>query len=197
MSRRRTLIFAAGAVLGLIAAFLKKDFITTKHSIAFGKNYFSNLLLFLIMIALILGAVRVFYAFRARAMRRFATRWGLRYVGPTAPPQWWWNTFRPIIPRPLPGWFSYFGISQAWNIIEGENNGASLFIFDGLLGSYRSHPCTYIVCQTEQSPFPITTSIEPVKKIRGWTALHGVCFFGSSWFMTIRRLDRHLIYLRS
>jgi hypothetical protein len=145
----------------------------------------------------ILGAVRIMHFFRARAMRRFASKWGLRYVGPTAPPQWWFNTSRPIIPSPLPGWISRLGVSQAWNIIEGKNNGTSIFVFDGLSVGFRSQPRTYIACQTEVSPIPMTTSVEPVIQVRGWTVLHGVWFLWFSWLMSIGRLDGHISYLRS
>jgi hypothetical protein len=156
-----------------------------------------TLLKVVLVVAAILGAVRIMHFFRARAMRQLALRWGFRYIGPTAPPQWWWNTSRPKIPAPLPGRFSHLGISQAWNIIEGKNNGASVFIFDSVSIGYKSQPRTYIACQTEQSPFPLTTSVEPVIQIRGWTVLHGVWFLWFSWFMGIGRIDKHLSYLRS
>jgi hypothetical protein len=150
-----------------------------------------------LLLAAILGAVRIMYFFRARAMRRLASRWSYRYIGPTAPLQWWWNTSSPKIPAPLPGRFSHLGISQAWNIIEGNNNGTSVFIFDGISEGLKTHPRTYIACQTEQSPFPMTTSVEPVIQIHGWTVLHGVWFLWFSWLMGIGRLDRHLSYLLS
>jgi hypothetical protein len=145
----------------------------------------------------VLGAVRIMHFLRARAMRRFALRWGLRYIGPAAPPQWWFIPYRPIIPHPLPGWISHLGISQAWNIIEGNNNGTSVFVFDGVSGGFRSQPRTYIACQTEQSPFGMSTSVEPVIQMHGWTVLHGVWFLWFSWLMGIRRLDRHLGNLRA
>jgi hypothetical protein len=148
-----------------------------------------------LVVAAALGAARIMYFFRARAMRRFASRRGLRYIGPTTPPQWWWNTDVPKIPAPLPGRFSHLGVSQAWNIIEGKDSGTAFSIFDGLSGGFRSQPRTYIACQTEQSPFPMTTSVEPVIQIRGWTVLHGVWFLWFSWLMGIGRLDRHLGYL--
>ena len=148
-------------------------------------------------LAAVLGGVRIMYFFRARAMRRFASRWGLRYVGPTAPPQWWFNVSSPKIPPPLPGWISRLGVSQAWNIIEGKNDGTSVFVFDGISAGFRTQPRTYIACQTEESPFPTTTSVEHVLQIRGWTVLHGVWFLWFSWLMGIGRLDRHLSYLRS
>jgi hypothetical protein len=146
-------------------------------------------------LAALLAALRIMYFFRARAMRRLASRWGFRYTGPTAPPQWWFITSRHLIPAPLPGWFSQLGISQAWNIIEGKNNKTSVLIFDGLSVGFHSRPCTYIACQTDQSPFPMTTSVERVKHIRGWMVLNGVWFLWFSWLMSIRRLDRHLDYL--
>ncbi len=150
-----------------------------------------------LVVAAILGALRIWYFFRARAMRRLAARWGFRYLGPTAPPQWWFSTSSHKIPAPLPGWFYQLGISQAWNIIEGKNNGTSVFIFDGLSDGFRSRPYTFIACRTEQDPFPITTSIEPVIPIRGWTVLRGLRFFAFSWVMGIRRIDRHLRYMQS
>jgi hypothetical protein len=200
MNRKRILILVASAALAFALrtiAFPKGCSSGQKLAIAFKDSAFSNVVSALAIIALILCAVRVFHVFRARSMRRLATRWGFRYIGPTAPPQWWWNTSRPKIPAPLPGWFSRLGISQAWNIIEGKNYGTSLFIFDGVLGTYRSHPCTYIACQTEQNPFPITTSVEPLIQKHGWTVLHGVWFLWFSWFMGIRRLDGHIRYLLS
>ena len=146
-------------------------------------------------VAAILAAVRVFHFFRARAMHRLAAKWGFQYLGPTAPLQWWFIPSHPLIPASLPGQLSRLGVSQAWNILEGKNKGSSIFIFDGILGSYKGRPYTYIACQTEESPFPIPTSGEPVEQMRGWTVLHGVSFGLLSWFMTIRRLDRHIDYI--
>ena len=149
-----------------------------------------------LLIGAILGAVRILHYFRARAMRRFALKWDLRYIGPTAPPQWWFNTSRPKIPSTLPRRFFQLGISQAWNIIEGEKNGTTVFVFDGISAGAKTQPCTYIACQTVESPFPITTTVEPVVQIREWTVLSGVWFLWFSWFMGMRRLNRHLRYLR-
>jgi hypothetical protein len=156
-----------------------------------------TLLKALLLIAAILGAVRIMHWFRSRTMRRLASRWGFRYLGPTAPPQWWWNTSSPKIPAPLPGGFSRLGISQAWNIIEAKINGTSVFIFDSISGGFRTQPHTYIACQTEQSPFPMTTSAESVVQVHGWTVLHGVWFLWFSWLMGTGRLHRHLRYLVS
>lgn len=144
-----------------------------------------------------LGGMRIMYFFRARAMRRFALRWGLRYMGPTAPPQWWWNTYYPKIPSPLPSWISRLGISQAWNIIEGKSNGASVFVFDSLSEGFKSQPRTYIACQTKESPFGMSASAERVRQLHGWMILEGGWFLWFSWLMGIGRLDRHLRNLQA
>jgi hypothetical protein len=194
MNRRRVLILVAVAALTYVlttSVFPRGSSTGQKVGNAFEGGAFSSAVSFLAIIALIISAVRIMHFYRARAMRRFASRWGLRYVGPTAPPQWWWNTSRPEIPSPLPGWMSRLGISQAWNIIEGKSDSTSLFVFDGVLGTVRSQPCTYIACHTEQSPFEMSTSAEPVIQMHGWTVLHGVWFLWFCWLMGIGRLDKH------
>jgi hypothetical protein len=148
-----------------------------------------------LVLAAVLGALRIMYFFRAQAMRRLASKWGFRYAGPTAPPQWWFIPSRHIIPAPLPGAFYRLGISQAWNIIEGKSNGTSVFVFDALSDEFRGQFRTCIACQTEQDPFPMTTSVERVKHIRGWIVLNGVWFLRFSWFTSKRRLDELLRYL--
>jgi hypothetical protein len=152
-----------------------------------------KLLDIVLALAAILGALRIWYFVRSRAMRRLASKWDFRYIGPTAPPRWW-DISRPTIRAPLPSRLGS-GIAQAWNIIEGEYSGRRLFIFDGLSGGYSSQPRTQIACETEQNPFPLTTSIETVSQIRGWTVLDGVWFLWFSWLMSIKRLERHLRYL--
>jgi len=149
----------------------------------------------ILIVVAVVGGLRLMYYLRALAMRRFASRWGFRYIGPTAPPRWW-DISRPKVRAPLPSRIcSKLGIAQAWNIIEGKYNGTTLLIFDGLSGAYNSQARTQIACQTEQNPFPLTTSIETVSQIHGWTILDGVWFFWFSWPMSIRRIERHLRYL--
>jgi hypothetical protein len=149
----------------------------------------------ILLIVALVGGLRLIYCFRAFAMRRFASRWGFRYIGPAIPPRWW-DISRPTIHAPLPSPLcSNLGIAQAWNIIEGKYKGTTLFIFDGLSTGYSSQPRTQIACQTDEDPFPLTTSVETVSQIRGWTVLDGVWFLWFSWLMSIRRLERHLRYL--
>lgn len=150
----------------------------------------------LLVLSLVLGALRIFYMFRARAMRDLAARWGLRYVGPPTPPQWWLNPSHPKIGPPLPGWLSEFypsgrRLTQAWNVIEGRQDGPSFFIFDGLVGdSRRTGPCTLIACQTEQNPFATLRGRDHVVQSHGWTVLHGAHFF--CWTMGTKRLDNYV-----
>ena len=155
-----------------------------------------TLLKFLLALAAVLGAVRMAYIFRARAMRRFAAKWSFRYLGPTAPPQWWWNTSHLEVGPPVPAWISHFGITQIWNVIEGQRDGKPIIIFDSIVGDFRSRPLTLISCQTGQNPFRTGTSVDRVVQTHGWTILQGVWFLWFSWTMGIRRLDRHLRELR-
>lgn len=96
-------------------------------------------------LVVILGAIRTMHMFRGRAMRALAARWGFRYVGPPAPPKWWWNPRHLKISPPLPSWIAHFHPSgqrmrQIWNVIEGQQNGVQLLIFDSVIGEYKGAP---------------------------------------------------------
>jgi hypothetical protein len=100
MNRRRILILVAVAALTYVlttSVFMRGSSAGQKAGNAFKGSSFSNAVSFLAIIALILGAVRIMHFWRGHAMRRFASRWDLRYIGPTAPQQWWWNTSQPKI----------------------------------------------------------------------------------------------------
>jgi hypothetical protein len=160
-----------------------------------------NLLPAVATLLLILSAVRIFRVLRGRAMRALAVKWNFQYVGPPAPPNWLWNPPNPKIDPPLPPWISRFSpggrIRQVWNVIEGQQNGISVFIFDAVIGEYKGgKPCTVIACRTEQNPFRIVTSSDQVVQSHGWTVLYGVSFLWFSWIMSIKRIDVHLNKLR-
>jgi hypothetical protein len=133
-------------------------------------------------VSLIFGIVRVIHVFRARAMRALAARWGFRYIGPPAPR--WRKPSHPKI-TPLPVRFTLIcrpsgrQITQVWNLIEGQQNGVSVVVFDSVLGAGRgSAPCTLIACETDQNPFGTVSSPDRVIQTHGWTVLHGVWFLG-------------------
>jgi hypothetical protein len=157
----------------------------------------TNFLPVLVVLALILGIVRLFHMFRARALRILATKWGFRYVGPPAPK--WWNPSHSKVSPPLPVGFSAVGFSirQVWNVIEGQQNGAAVFIFDGIIGAKGGAPCTFIACQTEQNTFGTVTSPDRLIQSHGWTVLHGVWFLWFSWTMGVQRLEHYLKKLRA
>jgi len=141
---------------------------------------------------LFVGAVRIFYLFRARAMRSSAARWGFQYIGPSAPR--WRNEPHPMSCLPV-GISSacHLRITHVWNVIEGHQNGVSVLIFDSIIGEGRgSSYCTVIACQTEQNPFGTITAPDRLIQSGGWTILHGIWFLWFSWTMGIRRLDNHL-----
>lgn len=156
-----------------------------------------NLLLVPATVAVLLGVVQVFYMFRARAMRTLAARWGFQYIGPPAPK--WRNRSYPENSPPLPSRFRLIWnpsgreITHVWNLIEGQQNGVSLVVFDCILGKGKgSSYCTLIASQTEQNPFGTVTSPDRLIQSHGWTILHGVWFLWFSWTMRMQRVERHV-----
>jgi hypothetical protein len=141
--------------------------------------------------------------FQGSVMRAFAARWGFRYIGPSAPPQWWWNPAHFEIRPPLPAWISHFHpcgqrIRQAWNVIEGQQNGITIFVLDTVIGEYRGgHPCTLVVCHVETNPFGAVTPADRVAESHGWTILHGTWLFWFCWTMGIKRIEGHMNALRA
>jgi hypothetical protein len=154
----------------------------------------------LFFVAALLGAVRIAHLFRARKMRAFAARSGLQYIGPGAPPTWWWNPSRLEIHSPLPVWVSRLGpeISQVWNVIGGKKNGVSVLIFDSAIwrAYWGTQPCTFVACQTEQYPLGTVRPTDRIIQNRGWTVLYGVWFLWFSWTMGTTRIEEHLGGLR-
>lgn len=151
----------------------------------------------LALLTLIFGLVRIIHMFRARAMRGLAARWGFKYLGPPAPRLL--NPSHPKISPPLPVGFSRacqpsgMRIRQVWNVIEGQQSGTSVLIFDGVIGEYKGGaPCTVIARQTEKNPFGIVSSPDRLIQSHGWTFVHGVWFLWFSWTMGRKRLDEHL-----
>ncbi len=159
----------------------------------------------LAVIALIVGLVRTSLLFRGRAMRAFAARWGLQYIGPSAF-RWryaWgrdWLTLRKIKPPvPIPfslAWSPANEIRQAWNVIEGERSGMSIVIFDSVIEGYSDIYRTFFACKTEQNPFQIDKSRDNVVHSHGWTILYQVPFPllvpWATWSMSIQRLESHM-----
>ena len=151
--------------------------------------------------SLIFGVVRIIHILRDRAVRALAAKWGFQYIGP--PTLKWWNPSHPKISPPLPVWFSQAchpsgrRITQVWNLIEGQQNGVSVLVFDSVLGEGTSSArCTIIACQAEQNPVGVVSSPDRVIQSHGWTAVHGVWFLWFSWTMGIKRLDDHMNRLR-
>jgi hypothetical protein len=163
----------------------------------------------LAVIALIVGLVRTSLLFRARAMRAFAARWGLQYIGPSAF-RWryaWgrgWLTLRKIKPPvPIPfslAWSPANEIRQVWNVIEGQQSGMSIVIFDSIIEGYRDIYRTFVACKTEQNPFEIDKLRDNVVQSHGWTIVYQVPFPllvpWATWSMSIKRLEGHLNMLQ-
>ncbi len=150
------------------------------------------------VVAAILAAARTFHVIRSRAMRRLAARLGFRYMGPTAPPRWWLNPTHFEGHSSLPRWVSHLSPSgyrmrQAWNVIEGSVDGASVFIFDAVVGENRGgQPLTVIAWQSPRSTFGEVPSGDREVQIQDWSILHGTWLLWFSWPMLIGRVERRV-----
>ncbi len=150
------------------------------------------------VLALLFGVVTIIFIFRARSMRALAARSGFQYIGPRAPNFWGFRSF-PKVRLPLPvsfprACYPVGEVRQVWNLIEGQQNGVSVLIFDGVVGE-RTY-CTFIACQTKQNPFGMDTSPDRVIQSGGWTVLCRVRYLQIPWTMGIQRLDDHVNKLR-
>jgi hypothetical protein len=162
-------------------------------------------LLVIAILAVIVGVARISLLFRARAMRAFAVRWGLQYIGPSAftwrfAPGRSWLTLRKLKPPiPIPfslAWWPANEIRQVWNVVEGQQSGMSVVIFDSFIEGYHDVYRTFFACKTEQNPFEIDKSRDNVVHSYGWTILYRVPFPllvpWATWSMSIRCLDDRL-----
>jgi hypothetical protein len=149
------------------------------------------------VVALLVGFVAILFMFRARSMRAFAARRGFKYIGPSVPSFWGFYYFRKVKPPvPLPHACHLVSeVRQAWNVIEGQQNGASVLIFDSAIIG-RTY-CTFMACQAEQNPFGMDTSPDRIFQSGGWTVLFRVRWPSIiPWTMSTQRLDDHVDKLR-
>jgi hypothetical protein len=152
------------------------------------------------VLALLFGVISSLYMFRARSMHALAARWGFQYIGPRAPNFWGFRSF-PKTKLSLPVSFPRAGypageIRQVWNVIEGQQNGLSVVIFDSVVGAGRGVYCTVIACHSKQNLFGIDTSPGRVIQSGGWTVLCRVRYLQIPWTMGIERLDGQVNKLR-
>jgi hypothetical protein len=162
----------------------------------------SVIVLALFVLVAILAFVRLLMFFRAKDMLALASRWGFRYIGPSAS-----RLFSPSsrkISLPLPAsfsrtWYPAESIRQVWNVIEGQQSGVSVLIFDSVIGKGRGRGvfCTFVAIQTVQNRFGADTSPERLVQSSGWTALYRTKFIQTPGTMNIQRIDEHLNTVRS
>jgi hypothetical protein len=146
-------------------------------------------------IAVVVGWVRISLLFRARAMRAFAGRWHLRYVGPAA---FSWRllfarTVRPPVPIPFSLDWMARDVKQVWNVIDGQQSGMPVLIFDAYVGASKGAYRTFLATKTSQSPFGIDKRRDCVAQSNGWTILIRVPYFfevpWATWSMDIPYLE--------
>jgi hypothetical protein len=150
------------------------------------------------VVALVFGVVRILLMFRARCMRALAARRGFQYIGPSAC-KWGFPSLpriKPPVPVPfLLAWFPASEMRQVWNVIEGQQAGVSVLIFDCAIGEGKgTHYRTFIACKSKQHSFGTDSSRNRVMHSGGWTALYHVPFLDTPWPWTlgIQRLDDYV-----
>jgi hypothetical protein len=153
----------------------------------------------LVLAALIFSWIGVSYVRRGRAMRTLAARWGYQYVGPSTPKLvlGYMRKIKPHLPFSR-AWYPANEIRQVWNVIEGEEGGVRLVIFDSYIWTLGSRGAyvTFIACETEKNPFGI--EIDPdsmeryhVRQSHGWIVLYAIDAL-SVWAMNIQELEQQL-----
>jgi hypothetical protein len=156
-------------------------------------------------VGLVVGVVRISLMYRARAMRDLASRWGLQYFGPSAF-RWRYSfgphflsltKIEPAVPVPFSlGWWPANEIRQIWNLIEGQQGGVSVVVFDCFIGEGRGMYRTFFACKTEDNLFVVDKRRDRVIHSDGWTILHRTPFPlevpWSTWSIGIQRIEDHL-----
>jgi len=132
-------------------------------------------------------------------MRALAARWNFEYIGPSVA-KWGFPSFPKIRP-PFPAsfsltWYPASEIRQVFNVIEGQQGGVSVLIFDSVLGEWHGVYCTFIACHTKQTPFGTDTSPEKRRPSGEWTCLYRTRFLQIPGAMSIKRIDHYLSNLQ-
>lgn len=152
-----------------------------------------------VILSCVFGCAKLLMFYRAKGMRALATRWGFQYIGPRAS-RLFSRSLAEISP-PLPASFpraSYptHAIRQVWNVIEGQQSGVSVLIFDSIIGEGKGVYCTFVACQSKQNPFGIAAKPDRLIQSGVWTAVYRVRFVQIPWTIGIQRLDVYLKKLR-
>jgi hypothetical protein len=148
------------------------------------------------VLALLVAGVKVSLIFRARSMRTLAARLNFQYVGPAAF-KWGFPSVPKVTPR-FPASFSLDRypaneIRQVWNVVEGQQSGVSVLIFDGFLGKGRGTCCTFIACETERNLFGGDTWSGRVVQQGKWRVYYRVPTLQIlPWTMGIKHINEHL-----
>jgi hypothetical protein len=147
------------------------------------------------VVVLVIGVAITFFMFRAHAMRAFAATLGFEYKGPAAP-KWGFPSFpkiKPNLPFHMTG-YPLDQIRQVWNLMEGQQSGVRILIFDSVIGRGKGQYATFIAWQGQQNPFGRSTFTNYVLHQEGWTALYRIPALKAPWLwtMSIKRLNHNL-----
>jgi hypothetical protein len=138
------------------------------------------------VLAALFAPIAALFAIRARAMRAFAGRRGLRYLSKQLPKSFSMDRRH----FPFHGALKLRGIS---NVIAGEYEGKEVVIFDCFFGGGGGFHCTFIAVRTESNPFGSDTSPWKLIQSKGWIALFRTRYLQiPPWTMSIAQIEEHL-----
>lgn len=136
----------------------------------------------------ILAVLAVIYipaAFRVRALRALAARWGLRYMKKKLP-----EAFAIDRRKFLYHWM--VDPKTVTHVIAGDCRGRQVVIFDSMAPGKGNMRCTVLAIQTENNPFEAEADPWKVVQSKGWFALWRTGFLQVPWTMSIGEIEDRL-----
>lgn len=136
-------------------------------------------LIVLAVLASAFGLAKILLSYRARDMRSLAFRRGFQVID-TLPASFCMTCYPAD------------SIKVVMNVIEGQQNGIPVLIFDSVVGEGKGTYCTFIAAQTTESIFGVDDSREKVIQSGKWAALYRFRFLQTPGTLGISRIEDHL-----
>ncbi len=137
-------------------------------------------LLVMVLVAMIVAFAKAALVFRARSMRSLAIKRKFRYVADQLPASFCMTSYPAK------------NIRRAWNVIEGEQNGISVVIFDSVVGDVKGTYCTFVAFQCSGSSFAPLQKGEQSIQDSNWTAMYRLRFWQIPWTLSVDRIEAYL-----
>ena len=132
------------------------------------------------LLALAYGTFRTLRFFRDRDMKALAAKWGFTYKSRALPESFQMHCYPANC------------IMTAWNVIEGQQNGVRILIFDSTMGEVKGVYCTFVATTGPKSVFMAEVAGEKVVEASGWSAVYRKRFLQIPWTLSVSRIEHRL-----